>query len=72
VNVAYRLMTAREVFGAEIMEELRRCGKDTSDPFWREYLPAPLHFMTFLAYARRKQMEAEEIERIRREAERKW
>jgi hypothetical protein len=41
---------------------LRRHGKDPDAPEWRDYLPAPLHYMTWLAYVRRMELERQEYE----------
>lgn len=62
VNVAYKLMSARDIYGSEIAAMLRRHGKDPDAPEWRDYLPAPLHYMTWLAYVRRMELERQEYE----------
>lgn len=71
VNIAYRLMSVQDVFGREIAMMLARHGRDPDSPQWRGYLPAPLHFMTFYAYERRKMLEAQALEDMsRKEKER--
>lgn len=69
VNVAYKLMSVRDVYGAEIAAMLRKHGRDPASVEWRDYLPAPLHYMAFLAYARRHRLEAEELEKLRKQHE---
>lgn len=67
VPIAYGLMSVRDVFGPQIATMLRRHGKNPDAAEWQHYIPAHLHHMAWLAYVRRNRLEAEEMERLRRE-----
>ena len=49
----------RDVFGPLIAQMVVQAGKDPSEAQWRDYIPATLHWMAFLAYERRKRLEAQ-------------